>query len=301
MVFSQNLLLSCWPCLNGHRSGKCEHEDRPLYALKNKGRPSSTDRPRSEQRPDIVSLHSAEFLLFHQSIMEDSKLKKMYFHEKKAPAADKNVSKRSAPYQKRREKSASKSIDIYGGTLNEVQLQRWRVLCGLTVETCATSASTIPTAVSLPAATNPSILAASPRPTPDVSPSTFPLTTSDSETSQVLTPQILEPAFDPSLYTILDSKAEDWLSSPLRAVYSEDTGEEFFYSGILFDHDIPLQDDSYDLSFLETPPSISTQNLPPDSSIPSSWKAGSPQPAVEFKSGISLEPLLGQSWTSQPL
>ena len=86
MVFHQNLSLSCWQCLNGHRSGSCQHTTgRGLFLLKNKGRPSGTDQPRSKDAPDVPFLDSIEFLYLHAKIMSDSVLKKMYFHPNPEP------------------------------------------------------------------------------------------------------------------------------------------------------------------------------------------------------------------------
>src|SRR5277367_3230952 len=134
-MFVQNLLLACWSCLNGHRARTCNHTTRPLYALKNKGRPRSTT-PRSKDSPDILSLHDASFPAFVSNVLNDPILKKEYFHAENP--AETPPAKRVAPYPKRGSSPGKRGrgveeemLDIYAGSVGEDGVRRWRELCGL--------------------------------------------------------------------------------------------------------------------------------------------------------------------------
>jgi len=140
-MFMQNLLLSCWACISGHRATSCQHHTRPLYALKNKGRP----RPgtgRTKDCPDIMSLNDASFQCFREEVMNDPVSRKEYFHEapiepatksalSKSPGASK--AKRSAPYIVKNRKTGDVGglQDIYGGVCTEEGKLRWRKLTGI--------------------------------------------------------------------------------------------------------------------------------------------------------------------------
>jgi hypothetical protein len=126
-MFIRNLLFSCASCLNGHRPRECKHEDRPLYALKNKGRPgagtTSTDRA-----PDLLYLDHVALDSLHRSVMSDPVSRKMYFHEApptKKPRKPTDNSRKSAP------KKSKTPVDIYAGQLSPEQVLRWMELCGL--------------------------------------------------------------------------------------------------------------------------------------------------------------------------
>ena len=142
-MFVQNLLLSCWACLSGHRASSCQHSMRPLYALKNKGRP----RPgtgRSKDRPDIMSLDDPSFQQFCEAVMNDPISRKEYFHEapvgpaaKSAPSLGRNPgtsgAQRPAPYivMNRKLEDAPGLGDIYAGACTEEEKLRCRELCGI--------------------------------------------------------------------------------------------------------------------------------------------------------------------------
>src|SRR5271169_2473081 len=132
-MFVQNLLMTCWSCLNGHRASTCQHSTRPLYALKNKGRPRPQGFSRSKEYPDILSLDDPSFATFYQTIMNDPILRKEYFHAEdpaKSPRAKRNV----APYVKRgrsRERGDT-IVDIYSGVCSDEEIMRWRECCGVT-------------------------------------------------------------------------------------------------------------------------------------------------------------------------
>lgn len=142
-MFSQNLMLTCWSCLNGHRATSCQHSARPLYALKNKGRP----RPgtgRSMDRPDVLSLDDISFQRFREMIMNDPVKRKEYWHEepveptaKPATRGRKRVTgeKRPAPYVVKNRKTGGVKGgglgNIYQGACTMEQHLRWRELCGV--------------------------------------------------------------------------------------------------------------------------------------------------------------------------
>src|SRR5438477_8676823 len=114
-MFVQNLVMSCWSCLNGHRAKSCQHVDRPLYALKNKGRPSPQTRTRTKAEPDVPCLEGLAFIAFHSSVMNDPILRKEYYHADNVQ--DKSLSKRPrvAPYVKRERSKSATIEDIYAG------------------------------------------------------------------------------------------------------------------------------------------------------------------------------------------
>jgi len=136
-MFIQNLVLSCWNCLNGHRASHCVHEDRPLYALKNKGRP----RPGTERlkgKPDMDSLHDGTLAHFHHKVMSDPVLYRQYYHDQPpSPVAGKPVrrggnspTKRNAPYTVK-ERPRCTDEEVYWGKVSDDDQDRWRELCGI--------------------------------------------------------------------------------------------------------------------------------------------------------------------------
>jgi len=128
-MFFKNLLFSCWTCLSGHRANTCQHGNRPLYALKNKGRPRPSSQTRSKDTPDIPSLNSPEFGAFHARVLSDPLLHKEYFHQED-PA--KSPRKRAAPYVKRA--TSKTKTEPLGGMdvfrpLSTAEFLMWKELC----------------------------------------------------------------------------------------------------------------------------------------------------------------------------
>lgn len=140
--------MTCWSCLNGHRASTCQHSTRPLYALKNKGRPRPQGFSRSKEHPDILSLDDPSFDTFYQMIMDDPILRKEYFH---AEDPAKSPKKRgSAPYVKRSSsRNAGKvAVDMYAGKCSDADISRWRELCGV-VGVVFGDVSVVPTSLPL--------------------------------------------------------------------------------------------------------------------------------------------------------
>ena len=114
--------------MNGHRPRDCNHEDRPLYALKNKGRPGTVTTSTAERTPDLLYLDHAALDSFYAAVMSDPVSRKMYFHEApptKKPRKPTDTSRKSAP------KKSKTPVDIYAGQLTPEQVLRWMELCGL--------------------------------------------------------------------------------------------------------------------------------------------------------------------------
>jgi hypothetical protein len=226
--------------------------------------------------------------------MNDSALKKMYFHEHKSPCADKNVNKRAAPYQKRREKSAS-PVDIYGGSLTEVQFERWKLLCGLSLNDFPTSVLTVPTPAAVnvalqPPASNPS--PGPPSPTLDMLPSTSPFTASELEMSQFPDPLIRIEEATQSTVTVPGTKTV--FSPPL----SENPFDEHFeqlYTLCSSEQLDFLQNGPSSLSFLDIH-TISIQDMYRNHLVRSRLEADLTPPTMDFHTDIPLEPLMGQPW-----
>src|ERR1700731_859586 len=131
MVFHENLLLSCLQCLNGHRSGSCEHTtDRDLFLLKNKGRPKTTAEPRSKDAPKVPSLNSAEFRNLHTQIMGDPVKKKMYFHQNSPPPAGQKRKTSSSSDESTSKKRKKERFKPYGGVFPEGTEERLYELFG---------------------------------------------------------------------------------------------------------------------------------------------------------------------------
>ena len=126
----KNLLMTCWSCLNGHRASNCHHPTRPLYALKNKGRPRPQTLSRSKDNPDVMSIDDPGFTLFHEYIMNDPILRKEYFHADEAKSPKKRA---AAPYavKRGRSRSGGSTVDIYAGKCSAEEVFRWRELCGV--------------------------------------------------------------------------------------------------------------------------------------------------------------------------
>jgi Copper fist DNA binding domain len=126
----KNLLMTCWSCLNGHRVSNCHHPTRPLYALKNKGRPRPQTLSRSKDNPDVMSIDDPGFTLFHEYIMNDPILCKEYFHADEVKSPKKRA---AAPYavKRGRSRSVGSTVDIYAGKCSAEEVFRWRELCGV--------------------------------------------------------------------------------------------------------------------------------------------------------------------------
>ena len=126
----KNLLMTCWSCLNGHRASNCQHPTRPLYALKNKGRPRPQTLSRSKDNPDVMSIDDPGFTLFHEHIMNDPILRKEYFHADEVKSPKKRA---AAPYavKRGRSRSGGSTVDIYAGKCSAEEVLRWRELCGV--------------------------------------------------------------------------------------------------------------------------------------------------------------------------
>ncbi|KAI8329140.1 copper fist DNA binding domain-containing protein [Chlamydoabsidia padenii] len=50
MIVIDNVKYACTACIKGHRSSQCSHTDRPLSAIRRKGRPISQCERCREQR-----------------------------------------------------------------------------------------------------------------------------------------------------------------------------------------------------------------------------------------------------------
>ena len=126
----KNLLMTCWSCLNGHRARTCQHPTRPLYVLKNKGRPRPQAYSRTKDNPDVMSIDDPGFTLFHEHIMNDPILRKEYFHSDEVKSPKKRA---AAPYAVKRGRSreGDSKIDIYTGKCCDEEVLRWRELCGV--------------------------------------------------------------------------------------------------------------------------------------------------------------------------
>jgi len=125
-MFVRNLVLACWSCLKGHRSGSCNHASRPLYALKNKGRPYPSSGIRSEESPDISSLDSPDFKIFREAVMMDPILRRRFYHEK-----DPSKLARKKRKLKRSNCPRSAESDITMDVITDYDFEMWKVLCGI--------------------------------------------------------------------------------------------------------------------------------------------------------------------------
>jgi len=134
-MFVRGLTLSCWSCLQGHRATNCIHNNRPLYALKRKGRPHKSDHllPLDQNTPHIPNISDTQaFDAFLSRIETDPTLKDWYYHDQEPVRSPPSTLKKS-PRKKPDDKKASptKPKDMYAGRLTPEQFQRWKELCGL--------------------------------------------------------------------------------------------------------------------------------------------------------------------------
>ena len=134
-MFVRGLTLSCWSCLQGHRATNCIHNNRPLYALKRKGRPHKSDHllPLDQNTPHIPNISDTHaFDAFLARIETDPTLKDWYYHDQEPIRSPPSTLKKS-PRKKPEDKKPvpTKPKDIYGGSLTSEQFQRWKDLCGL--------------------------------------------------------------------------------------------------------------------------------------------------------------------------
>ena len=131
-MFVRGLTLSCWGCLQGHRAQTCTHENRPLYALKRKGRPHKDDHllPVEQDTPHFENLANTQaFEAFLYRIFADPALKDWYYREEepvKSPGSPKKPCKK-----KPEEKKHADPNEMYGGRITYDEFQRWKQLCGL--------------------------------------------------------------------------------------------------------------------------------------------------------------------------
>ena len=123
--------MSCRSCITGHRTNHCRDSDRPLYAIKNKGRGEGTScLPRSSQQPDFPhGVTDPAVRIFYQNMMNNSKLYKEYYHDSE-PSTPSPCSQ-TMPCPRTQKKSGKRVDDMYGGTLSPEQVALWRELCGL--------------------------------------------------------------------------------------------------------------------------------------------------------------------------
>jgi hypothetical protein len=130
-MLHKNILVSCKNCIAGHRASHCEHLDRPLYAIKNKGRGGGTNGPsKLAQHPDFLrGINDPALGLFHQNMMTDPKMYKEYYHDDNVTSS--SPRKRPAPYAKEQQGNVGKVDGMYGGRLSPQQVILWRQLCGL--------------------------------------------------------------------------------------------------------------------------------------------------------------------------
>ena len=127
-MFHENLLFACWSCIQGHRSNTCSHDSRPLWALKNKGRPGSglTSSPRNPQRPDLPFLDSPDFSNFRKYIFGDSASFKEFYHE--VDPRSENKERRTSLPKIKKVMAEIKFDDKLGFS----DLQTWMEMCGVT-------------------------------------------------------------------------------------------------------------------------------------------------------------------------
>src|ERR1700738_614496 len=114
-----NILMSCAQCLAGHRACPDQHYDRPLFAIKNKGRGAGAGSSRSSQEPDFPQgTNDPAVLIFHEAMMADSKMRREYFH--KMPENQNQPSPPQQPTGPSRKKQKTEGgcvDDMYRGSL----------------------------------------------------------------------------------------------------------------------------------------------------------------------------------------
>lgn len=124
-----NIMMSCASCLAGHRAGPCQHTDRPLFAIKNKGR-GTGGSSRSSHEPDFPQgIRDPAVLIFHQAMMQDEKMYREYYHATPGNQATPRQ-QITAPCSRKQKSGGGRVDDMYSGSLNPEQVTLWRQLCG---------------------------------------------------------------------------------------------------------------------------------------------------------------------------
>ena len=135
-MFYCGLILSCWSCHQGHRAQKCPHANRPMYALKRKGRPTRESEllPLSPDTPHVQNITGTEFDEFCARILASPKLKEWYWHEREdTEGPSRRATSHTKPKKgKCQEKAEAKDPkEMYEGMITTEQYVRWKQLCGL--------------------------------------------------------------------------------------------------------------------------------------------------------------------------
>lgn len=127
----KNIMMSCKSCIAGHRASSCQHSDRPLHAIKNKGRGAGPHAPTSSAQQLIFGrgLWDPSLETFRQNMMNDPRLYKEYYHDDKSSSPSPRQH-HATPYS-RKQQGAVKADDMYVGALSPQQVTLWRQLCGL--------------------------------------------------------------------------------------------------------------------------------------------------------------------------
>jgi hypothetical protein len=121
-MFIRNFYFSCSQCHKGHRPRSCQHRDRDLYAIKNKGRGSSRRGVHGITPHLPPNFTEAALDAVSASVMENPRWRKMHFHEAPEQMESHTPTKppaRSTPKQK------STPLDIYGGVVPPGRLSKW--------------------------------------------------------------------------------------------------------------------------------------------------------------------------------
>jgi Copper fist DNA binding domain len=130
-MFYQNLLLSCWSCISGHRTRACNHASRPLWLLKHKGRPLTKTTERSKDFPFVNGLQDPFFASRRATIINDRILCKEYFHLQK-PEEPKTAAKSRTPKKSKRKAKVADAETACGSSLTtEQDTSYWKEFCGI--------------------------------------------------------------------------------------------------------------------------------------------------------------------------
>src|SRR5271156_3241857 len=118
-MFFRGLTLSCWGCLQGHRAQKCPHENRPLYALKRKGRPNKDCQllPLDANKPHLESFTASAVEQFFANILADPLLRDWYYHEEEPVKSPPTNCKKPSKTKSDEKKQVRDSKEMYGGSL----------------------------------------------------------------------------------------------------------------------------------------------------------------------------------------
>jgi len=266
-MFYQNLLFSCWSCIKGHRSNSCNHQDRPLWLLKNKGRPGlAKNSQRDPNKPDLPYLHCPEFITLHSSICRDSSNRKDYYHsEDPSLSPKKPIPPRTATTPPRAE--AQRDLDLmYRAPLSDDTFARWVQCCKIGGTQMGANVFNTPTSGLIPHSRF-SFGSSSPSPSPFS----------------------LEPAHSSTVFPTTTTTTE-FPSEPL--ISEEQLDNICNLSPSDFDNLFPLLDFSFN-----TP----TSGLLPPSSFSSGSSSPSPfppEPAHPTASPFSLDPVLPPTTTA---